>query len=60
MKTFQCVECNECVCTMKAPKDYPKDPPPTCPWGTFYPAEWKLLPNGGRKIIGLKNKRGRK
>jgi len=45
---------------MKAPKDYPNDPPPTCPWGTFYPAEWKLLPDGGRKIIGLKNKRGRK
>jgi hypothetical protein len=56
MKTFQCVECNVCICTMKAPQEYPKEPPPDCPWGSGYPCEWKLLPNGGRKLLGKKVK----
>jgi hypothetical protein len=49
MKTFKCINCGVCVCTMKAPSNYPSKAPIECPWGTDYPTEWKLVRIGRRK-----------
>jgi hypothetical protein len=59
VKIFKCTACHSCICTIKAGKDwtgspFPNKPPEGCVWGTGYPCDWKLLPNGGRKILGKK------